>query len=311
MMSSVGSDRMHGGLRITGAAPRQSAPGAPLVSIVTVVCNGAAHIEQAIASVLGQSYRNVEYLVVDGGSTDGTLEIIRRYSDRIDYWISEADSGIYAAMNKGVQLARGELIGLLNADDFYETDALEQLVACCQDNPLPAIYYGDNLVLHDDLQLTYRRHATLRYWLGMSICHQAMFVHREVYRALCGYREDLRFAADYDFLLRAAAVRIPMVHVPAFLVNYRETGLTSLHYVASLAEARRINRDCFGRFSRRHAAYLAGYGRTLVLHALQQGVRLACGQQVLDRLRNFYLRKVLLNPADIVEADQPHGSASR
>lgn len=292
---------MQGGLRTTGAAPRQSEAGTPLVSVVTVVYNGASHIEQAIASVLGQSYRNVEYIIVDGGSADGTLDIIRQHEDRIDYWVSEPDGGIYNAMNKGLALARGELVGLLNADDFYAPDAVAKVVESFRENKAKGIYYGDNYVLQDDLSLHYRSHASLRYWLGMSICHQAMFVHRDAYQALGGYNEEYRFAADYDFLLRAAAAGVPLMYVPGYLVTYRNTGLTSRHYVASLVEAKRINRLSFGRFSRRHATYLISYGKTLVLHALEKIVLRVCGRPTLDRLRNFYLRKVLLKAADIVE----------
>lgn len=291
---------MHGGLRTSEAPPRQSLPGMPLVSIVTVVFNGAAHLEQAIASVLAQGYRNVEYLVIDGGSTDGTLDIIRKFEDRIDYWLSEPDRGIYEAMNKGLQLARGELIGLLNADDFYEPDAVEQVVALYLEGGLSAIYYGDNLVLHDDLRLKYRRHASLYYWLGMSICHQAMFVHRDIYRQLGGYREGFRLAADYDFLLRTVAAEVSLIHVPVLLVTYRESGLTGRNYAQSLNEARRINREHFGWFSRYHAAYLASYGKTLVLYGLQLVVRLLFGQSCLDRLKILYLRKVLLRDEDVV-----------
>ena len=291
---------MEGGLRTTAAAPRSSEPGRPLFSIITVVLNGAKHVEQAITSVLAQSYRNVEYIVIDGGSTDATLDIIRQYADRIDYWCSEADSGIYHAMNKGLQLARGELIGLLNADDFYEPDALERVAACWQKDR-PAIYYGDNLVLQEDLGLTYRRRASLRYWLGMSICHQAMFVHRAIYRQLEGYRTGYRFAADYDFLLRAVNAGVALVPVQACLVNYRDTGRTSLHYTASLAEAKGINRDCFGRFSGYHAAYLASYYKTLLLHGLQRSLLKLFGQPTVDRLRSFYLRRVLLKSGDIID----------
>ena len=293
---------MHGGLRIAGAVPRRSLPGMPLVTIVTVVFNGAAHIEQAITSVLAQDYRNIEYLVIDGGSTDGTLEIINSYADRIDYWLSEPDNGIYDAMNKGLRLAKGELIGLLNADDFYEPDAVAQVVARYLEDRVPAIYYGDNLVLHDDLKLKYRRHATLNYWLGMSICHQAMFVHRDSYRELDGYREGYRLAGDYDFLLRAAAANIPMVHVPAFLVTYRESGLTGRHYTESLAEARCINREHYGLMSRCHAAYLASHCKTMALYYMQKVVLLLCGQSRLNRLKILYLRKVLLRDADVVSS---------
>lgn len=289
---------MEGGTRTTGHAAQGKTP---LFSVITVVRNGAAHLEQAIASVLAQSCRDFEYIIIDGGSMDGTLEIIRKYEDRIDCWVSEPDSGIYEAMNKGMGLARGELIGLLNADDFYEPDALERVAACFREKAVCGIYYGDNYVLQEDLHLTYRRRADLRCWLGMSICHQAMFVHRDVYRDLAGYREEFRFAADYDFLLRAVAAGVDFLHVGGFLVHYRNTGLTSKHYLASLAEAKRINRDHFGRFSRRHRAYLAGYCRTLVLHVTQQVVLRVLGRRVLDGMRNVYMRRVLLDPGDIIE----------
>ena len=291
---------MYGGLRILGAPPRQSLPGMPLVSIVTVVFNGAAHLEQAITSVLAQGYRNIQYLVIDGGSTDGTLDIIRKYEDRIDYWLSEPDRGIYEAMNKGLQLARGELVGLLNADDFYEPNAVEKVVARYLEKGLPVIYYGDNLVLHDDLRLKYRRYASLHYWLGMSICHQAMFVHRDIYPQLGGYREGFRLAADYDFLLRAVAAKTPLIHVPAFLVTYRESGLTGQHYMQSLNEARRINREHFGWLSRYHVVYLISYCKTTVLYLLQKTVLGLFGRKLFDRLRVFYVRKILVRAEDVV-----------
>jgi len=124
---SEGKGRIgEGGLR-TRDYFKQSYPGRPLISIVTVVYNGAKHLEQTILSVLKQSYPNVEYLIIDGGSTDGTLEIIRQYEEAIDYWISETDKGIYDAMNKGISLASGDYIVFLNADDWYERGAIESV----------------------------------------------------------------------------------------------------------------------------------------------------------------------------------------
>ena len=112
-----------GGRRLKGIV-RDGTPDRPLVSIVTVVYNGAATIERTIASVLGQSYPNIEYIIVDGGSTDGTLDILRAHEDRVDLWVSERDGGIYDAMNKGVALCTGEWVGLINADDWYVDDAV-------------------------------------------------------------------------------------------------------------------------------------------------------------------------------------------
>lgn len=292
--------RREGGRRLTGAR-RPSVPKGPLISVVTVVYNGEAHLEETILSVLRQGYDNVEYLIVDGGSTDGTLDIISKYEDRLDYWVSEPDRGIYDAMNKGLELAAGDLIGLLNADDFYQPGALEKVAEAYRAEGALGIYYGDNIVLQEDLGLTYRSHATLRYWMGMPMCHQAMFVHRQVYATLGGYSTRYRFASDYDFLLRAVAAKTGFLHVNHYLVSYRNTGLTSVHYTRSLAEAKRINRTYCGVFSRRHAAYCLSYLKTLTLYFLQKILGVLCGEKVLDRLRVLYMKKVIVDKEDMVE----------
>jgi Glycosyl transferase family 2 len=118
LFQTTGTDQLQtGGLRTRGLF-KTAPPELPLLSIVTVVYNGAKYLEQTIQSVIHQSYPHLEYIIVDGGSTDGTLEIIRRYADHINYWISDADSGIYCAMNKGTRLAQGSHVLHLNADDL-------------------------------------------------------------------------------------------------------------------------------------------------------------------------------------------------
>lgn len=109
------------------------------VSIITVVYNGVKNIEQTIKSVLHQTYSNIEYIVIDGGSTDGSLDIIKKYSDSISYWVSEADKGIYDAMNKGISKATGDLIGIINSDDWYEPDAIMNMVTAYEEN---TVLYG-------------------------------------------------------------------------------------------------------------------------------------------------------------------------
>lgn len=108
-----------GGLRAQGYSKYAEDANKPLISIITVVYNGAKHIEKTISSILEQTYDNVEYIIIDGGSTDGTLDIIKKYQHAIDYWVSEPDNGIYDAMNKGISLATGDYIHLLNSDDSY------------------------------------------------------------------------------------------------------------------------------------------------------------------------------------------------
>ena len=113
----------------------------PLISIITVSYNAVKTIEDTILSVINQTYPNIEYIIIDGGSTDGTLDIIKKYQDKITYWVSEPDKGIYDAMNKGIAKANGELIGIINADDWYELDAVQNVVLEFN-NTRPAIYHG-------------------------------------------------------------------------------------------------------------------------------------------------------------------------
>src|SRR5688572_26851104 len=101
----------------------------PLVSIITIVFNGEKHLQQTIESVLGQTYSNIEYIIVDGGSKDNSVSIIEKYSTQLAYWISEPDKGISDAFNKGISKANGEMIGLINADDWYEKDTVQKVMA--------------------------------------------------------------------------------------------------------------------------------------------------------------------------------------
>ncbi len=112
----------------------------PKVSIITVVYNGIAHLEQTIQSVLNQTYDNVEYIIIDGGSTDGTVELIKKYEESIAYWVSESDGGIYDAMNKGISNATGEIVGLINADDWYETGTIEKVVETFQNSEVDVVH---------------------------------------------------------------------------------------------------------------------------------------------------------------------------
>lgn len=135
----MSANKLQGGRRIRNIE-KVSRSSEPLVSIITVVFNGEKYLEQTILSVLNQTYSNIEYIIIDGGSSDATLDIINKYTDKIDYWVSEPDSGIYDAMNKGISLATGQLIGIINSDDWYELDAVEEIVRAYKDGS--TIIYG-------------------------------------------------------------------------------------------------------------------------------------------------------------------------
>lgn len=176
-----------------------------LVSIITAVYNRQSYLEQAVLSVMNQTYKNIEYIIIDGGSADGTLDIVRKYDDRIDYWISEPDKGMYFAMNKGIRKASGELIGILNSDDYYYPWAVEEIVKSFSSSGTD-ILHGNTTFINeypDFCHFTYARPDIGQMFLQPSIFHSTCFVKRNVYSEIGLFDEDFHLIADYDFLLRA------------------------------------------------------------------------------------------------------------
>jgi hypothetical protein len=161
---------IQGGLRTRGYRKRNAGatigeeriPSIPLISIITVVFNAADHMEQTIQSVLGQSYDNVEYIIVDGGSTDATVDIIRKYEHAIDFWMSEPDGGIYDAMNKGVKLSSGYYVALLNASDWYDEHLLDSIALTHVDSKANehSILYTNFQLFLGDLKFAEKRRSS-------------------------------------------------------------------------------------------------------------------------------------------------------
>lgn len=284
---------IEGGKRTRGSK-RFSTPKAPLISIITIVYNAANHLDQAIKSVISQSYENTEYLIIDGGSSDGSIDIIRAYDEYVDYWVSEPDHGIYDALNKGISLAKGNIIGMLSADDFYEPEALKHVVEFYRMTGSHGIIFGNSYIIQDDLNLRYLSVGSLRLWRGMSFKHQAMFVHRQVHEQLGFYSTTYRIAGDYDFVLKAMTAKIPFIHLDKPLVNYRNTGLSGLNPCASLMEAMNINRHCFGLISREFISFIAIFVRSCLLSLAGKIVLLLIGSQALQRLRILYTEKMFI-----------------
>jgi glycosyltransferase len=179
------------------------------VSIVTVVYNNERTIEDAINSVLNQSYKNVEYIIIDGNSSDGTLSIVNRYQDRISRIVSEPDKGIYDAMNKGIGFATGDVIGILNSDDLYADDnVISDVAQCFQDNKSVDILYGDLVyVKATDTNKVVRKWNSLPYGKsyferGNVPPHPTMFLKSKVYNESGRFDIQYKLAADYEFMLR-------------------------------------------------------------------------------------------------------------
>jgi len=167
-----------------------------LITVVTVVLNGEKTLERTIKSVLNQTYKNIEYIIVDGGSTDGTLEIIKRYENQIARWVSGKDKGIADAMNKGIEMATGDIIGILNADDRYELRALEKVAKNMSDSDILAGNI-ERLTVKDEYCFLYR--PTFNRSTDCGI-HMGWFIRKEVYAKK---KYDLKYsiAADIDFIV--------------------------------------------------------------------------------------------------------------
>ena len=190
---------VEGGRRVAGRK-KQNSRSKPLVSIITVVYNNKKLIRRTIESVLNQDYENTEYLIIDGGSTDGTVDIIKEYEDKIDYFVSEKDNGIYNAMNKGIGKAKGELIGILNSDDWYEENIIKEIVTHYVEAP-ECIQYG--LCRSHDDKGKYQVATFLASRLPeYMIAHPTCFVPKKLYLKHGLFDESYKIAGDYDLMLR-------------------------------------------------------------------------------------------------------------
>ena len=202
----------------------------PLISIITVVFNGVKTLEQTIQSVLNQSYKNIEYIIVDGLSTDGTLDIIKKYEDKISYWVSESDNGLYDAMNKGVSRASGEIIGLINSDDWYELNAVELIVKTYKANSEKKIFHGDRYDISKDGVKTIRKFHSSNFkflYYGMTYNHPSMFMHKDIYKK-CSYNTSLIALSDYQFVLTQFIKNKDLFkYIPKTYVNYRLDGISA------------------------------------------------------------------------------------
>jgi len=211
----------------------------PLITIVTVVYNGAAFLEETIKSVINQSYDNVEYIIIDGGSTDGSLDIINKHRDKIDYFISEEDNGIYDAMNKGLLIATGKWINFMNCgDNFLNLEVLEKIYPeLLSEYNLVAggysMYYDDHVDDYD---------ATLLKIGKMPSCHQAIFFNAEQAR-LFSYNTKYKVGADYDVVCRMLSTNIGSLKLTSLrIVRMNSVGYASEHFLTWLNDYRRIIR---------------------------------------------------------------------
>ena len=246
------SPKKEGGRRIHNVQ-RTTLPGKPLVSIITVVFNGAVTLEDTIRSVLQQSYDNIEYIIIDGGSNDGTLDIIRKYDAKVDYWLSEHDAGIYDAMNKGVALATGDYVGMLNADDFFaNSHSVQKIVERLVADKLDAAFSQLDVVKPDDVLQVLRKYRVARFntfmlRIGVMPPHPTFYCRKSCYEKLGAnpYRTDYRIAADFELLVRLLLTqKISWGYLAETTVKMRAGGTSSASYKSRLLLNREIIRAC-------------------------------------------------------------------
>ena len=213
------------------------------VSVITICFNSAPVIEEAILSVLGQTYPNIEYIVIDGGSTDGTVDIIKKYADRLSFWVSEPDKGISNAWNKGLAHCTGDIIGILNADDTYTPDAVGTAVKVLLEDPSVGFVFGDVLMCDTKGAPLFRQEGDPQYQSTIaynmpSIPHPTVFVRRRVYDKYGGFDETFHTAMDYEFLLRITVRGVKGSYIPTVLTHMRLGGESDSNYTRAYEEVR-------------------------------------------------------------------------
>jgi glycosyltransferase involved in cell wall biosynthesis len=217
----------------------------PILSVITIVYNNVNDIERTMLSVLGQTYPNIEYILIDGLSKDGTLDVIKRYEKRIAKFISEKDDGIYDAMNKGLELATGDFVIFMNSgDEFYDAETVFATA------PDADIYYGETEMIDSDGQsLGQRRHTapeqlTWRsFKFGMSVSHQAIYIKQDL---LEPYDDQYELSADIDWIIRAAKKAKKIVNVNRYVAKYLVGGMSKTRHSQSLMERFDIMKKHYG-----------------------------------------------------------------
>jgi glycosyltransferase involved in cell wall biosynthesis len=220
----------------------------PKLTVITIVFNDVKHIERTMLSVLGQTYPNIEYVIVDGLSSDGTLGIIKKYQDKISKLISEKDEGIYDAMNKGLSAATGDYVLFMNSgDEFYANDTVAKVFAAAENAD---IYYGETEMINEEGEsLGQRRHKAPQHFTwrsfkyGMSISHQAIYIKRSITEL---FNRQYELSADIDWILNAAKKAKTIVNTHQYVAKYLVGGMSKKRHRQSLRERFDIMKKYYG-----------------------------------------------------------------
>ncbi|GHU58232.1 glycosyl transferase [Bacteroidia bacterium] len=227
----------------------------PAFSIITITYNAAQWLEPTILSILNQSYPNIEYLIIDGASSDGTVDIIRHYEVGIAYWESEPDKGLYDAMNKGLKRATGDYVWFVNAGDTLDSaDIVQQVASLVQKEPtLPDIIYGETIIMDEQghsLGLRRLKSPDKLTWksfrMGMLVCHQSFVVKLELAPL---FDMQYRYSSDFDWCIRCMKEADTYLNTRKVLSHFLDGGVSTKQRKASLKERYRIMCNYYGRVS--------------------------------------------------------------
>jgi len=264
-----------GGLRTQGYY-KQTSEEKPLVTIITVVYNGEKFLEETILSVINQTYDNVEYIIVDGNSTDRTLNIIQNFSHAIDYWVSEKDKGIYDAMNKGIMLARGEIIGFINSDDALNPGVLSLIAEKFVVKPGFDFAYGSVDLIRNSgekygITQPFPQHLIKKKYLKeMPFPHPSLFVKKAVFMKVGLFDLDFPIGADYDFIIRILKEEFIGIDLNVPISRFRDGGISG--GIDTYKEIKRIQKKYGVSFVFRNMIYLF----SIVKFALNAFIPIRC-----------------------------------
>jgi glycosyltransferase involved in cell wall biosynthesis len=270
------------------------------ISIITIVLNGELLIEETIKSVIHQNNVDFEYIIIDGGSTDGTLNIINKYKNHIAHFVSESDKGIYYAINKGISLASYELIGLIHSGDCYKENALSEAYNVFKKYDADVVY-GDIEILEDMYGHIFSKTLIANHKLlknEMTIFHPSSFVKHAIYLEYGYYNTNYRSASDYDLFLQLFLQNKKFIYIPKELATFRSDGISSKNLKLSLYENYLIRKNRIGLLNatifkiRRILLNHFFITRTIILNKL-------LGKNNIILLKKFYFEKIKTNYRNI------------
>ena len=251
------------------------------ITIITIVLNDAKNIEKTLLSVINQNIKQIEYIIIDGGSTDGTVDIIKKYENSIAYWSSQKDNGIVDAFNKGIKKATGDIIGLVNSGDFLESNTLKKVSETFKGNHADIVYGNMQYWIQNKKEYIYKAdHLLLAKF--MSLNHPAVFVRKEIYNQYGLFHDTYKVAMDYDLMLRFYSKGAKFKYIDSVLSNMALGGISDVNWQLAYRESFNIRKKYMGNSVSLYASYL--------WQVLKRYVSNTVSKLGLEGIKKFYRR---------------------